>query len=493
MPSSVRVRFGLGGNAAACRLEGFHRPEPGVVWSSGGACAVRLDAPCADEAVLAMRVLPFLLPGARESARLRIAVNGVALADTVIIQETVLALRVPGLPPGVPLEGALTIALETPDGARPADFGAADTRYLGVGLIELAVAPLAATVAAQVAHIAARLGPAVSGEDAALACWAAEEMLPWFLLRGRRDWLTDRLAERNEAGWCTIFTIRGGRAPLAWRKPPEAECLGAIPGRAAAFGAFLAEVAADLPASVSTHVCVCLADSLRAHYPVPILAFEKQADAASVLVPDVEFFQNQGFEAPAHADPFDWPEKLPRAVFAGATTGGPITEAVARAAALPRLRAAAHFVGSALVDFRLTAIVQCTEPAAEAVLRAAPFCRFPPLDWQAQYRHRFVISMDGNGAPWSRHYLGLRGRSALLAYRSPNLLYYHRGLTPGRHFVSIHQDQDVERVVAMEQANPGMFRGVGEAGAAFAATYLTHAMRRRYMAMLLVLHAACFA
>jgi len=43
----------------------------------------------------------------------------------------------------------------------------------------------------------------------------------------------------------------------------------------------------------------------------------------------------------------------------------------------------------------------------------------------------------------------------------------------------------------MELASPGMFHGVAKAGSIFAATYLTLDMRRRYMAMLLILHAMC--
>ncbi len=431
---------------------------------------------------------PFRVPGRGDAARLSITVNSENLAHIGAIQDFVLCLKLPACTRGE----TLLIAFETPDCGRPADFGVADGRTLGMAFFELVIAPRDAAIADLVAVIADQLGPPGSTAEADVARWAASEMLPWALLRPRRAWLTEQFAQLNIAGGCRIFAIAGNRV-AAWPKPPEAEITDTVALRGDEYHAFLADVAQLLPPALATEVCIAMADSLHTHYPIPMMTLQKQANDAALLIPDMEFLQHGYFAGAEFNDAFRYEEKWTRAVFSGATTGGPISEHGVRTLALPRIRAATHFDGSMLVDFRLPAIVQCTDTAAEALLRASPFCQRPRLDWATQYRYRFLISMDGNGAPCSRQYLALRSQSALLMYESPNLLFYFRGLVPDTQYVPIRQDQDVERVIAAELASPGNFRAVAENGRSFANTYLTQEMRRRYMAMLLVLHAASFS
>jgi hypothetical protein len=484
--NATHIRFGRGGNATAHRQCGLHPAEPGFTWSSGQHCSVQATARFNGAGVLVVSARPFLVPGHRDSARVKVALNGVTLTQIVATQDFVICLPFPPVARGE----RLLIEFDTPDCGRPADMGETDGRTLGLALAELVIAPRDDAVACLVSIIADQLGPAECRADAEMARWAASEMLPWALLQPRRAWLAEQLGQRNIAGWCRIYSIAGNRV-TAWAKPPQADISGTIAQRDGDYHAFLDDAARLLKPALGTDICVCLADSLHTHFPVPMMTFQKKAHDAALLIPDTEFFQYGHFAGPEYSDPFLYQDKLIRAVFSGSTTGGPVSETTVRTLGLPRIRAAAYFNGSALVDFRLPGIVQCTNPAAEALLRASPFCQRPRLDWAAQYRHRFLISVDGNGAPWSRPYLALRSRSALLMYESPNLMYYFKGLLPHEHYVPIRQDQDVERVVAMELASPGMFHGVAKAGSIFAATYLTLDMRRRYMAMLLVLHAMC--
>jgi hypothetical protein len=66
-------------------------------------------------------------------------------------------------------------------------------------------------------------------------------------------------------------------------------------------------------------------------------------------VPDIDFFRFHGYEW--LDDQYSYDQKKIKAVFAGPSTGGSITEQVVASRGLPRLRSASHILGSPLVDF----------------------------------------------------------------------------------------------------------------------------------------------
>jgi hypothetical protein len=177
--------------------------------------------------------------------------------------------------------------------------------------------------------------------------------------------------------------------------------------------------------------------------------------------------------------------KVPRAVFAGATTGGSNTVEGIVSAPLPRIGAAAFFDGRLDVDFRLPRIVQYADEAARALLEQQPYCQRPELQWSEQFQSRFLISMDGNGATCARVAVALASNSVLLKYQSEQTLYYFDGLVPHVHYVPIATHQDVLDVLAAERIEPGRFYPVAEAGRVFASQYLTRARATEYMARLL--------
>jgi hypothetical protein len=41
------------------------------------------------------------------------------------------------------------------------------------------------------------------------------------------------------------------------------------------------------------------------------------------------------------------------------------------------------------------------------------------MSWREQLRHRFLLSLDGNGAVCARLAIGLKSNSAVVKYRSP--------------------------------------------------------------------------
>ena len=474
------LRFGAGGNAEPHCLHGFHPPEHGSTWSDGPFCAVTMPAPSDEPCVLVVSAKPFVAPPALEVARIRIVVDDEPLADIPAMQDFVVCLSLPPKRKGA----SVTVVFIAEDACRPTHFGQADGRMLGVALAVLAIVETGSALA----DIMSVLGELEHGPDREIARWAAAELLPWAVLKPSRRELARKFDALNIAGWCQIFRISRNQVVLV-AKPAVAKVSGAIAARAALYRDFFEEIALDLPHSVQAEICMCLADRLFAHFGIPVMAFQRPDDYAAVTIPDVEFLEHGYFENSSYTDSLPYDGKKISAVFSGSTTGGLISLETISMLGLPRLRAARHFQDSKLVDFRLPNIVECADAAAEAELRKSPFCRRPRLSWQEHLRHRFLISLDGNGATCSRVALALKSNSALLKYESTHCLFYSRGLRPHVHYVPIGQDPDVTRVVAMEQSNPGLFRGIAEAGSAFAIDYLSRKMLRKYATMLITLYA----
>jgi hypothetical protein len=140
------------------------------------------------------------------------------------------------------------------------------------------------------------------------------------------------------------------------------------------------------------------------------------------------------------------------------------------------------------VDFRLPGIKQCSSAEAEDILRANEFCQRPDLTWQQQFRHRFIISMDGNGATCSRVAIALRSNSVLMKYQSDKVLFYFGGLQPWLHYIPITSDQTLERIIALESLMTEPFRHIAQNGRAFAEMYLNEDAIHRYTADLLLLY-----
>ena len=158
-----------------------------------------------------------------------------------------------------------------------------------------------------------------------------------------------------------------------------------------------------------------------------------------------------------------------------------ISMEVAVTAAFPRLRTAEFFRDVNTVDFRLSRIVQCGSPEVEAYLRGRGYGEHL-MDWPETYQSKFGISMDGNGAACSRPAILLRSNSALLKYNSNYQIYYTSALKSGSHFIEIHDDHEVIRVVQEETDTPGRYAAVAAEGRAFAARVLTRAAVLSYTA-----------
>ena len=259
--------------------------------------------------------------------------------------------------------------------------------------------------------------------------------------------------------------------------------------RAEAYLRFFGDVARLLPPGFTTTICAGVGDKVLVK-AAPIFSFQNHPDDRFVLMPDIDFLTDNFHEGAGLRDVTPYGAKVPRAVFAGSTTGGRITAEIARRYETPRLRAAQFFQDRIDVDFRLPHVTQCADEEAQAIVESYPFCQRPRLSWQDQFQSRFLISMDGNGATCSRIAVALASNSVLLKYTSDEVLYYFAGLVPYVHYIPISKDEDVLAVVAAERAEPGRYAAIPQAARSFAATYLTRARVVEYTARLVMAYAA---
>ncbi len=219
---------------------------------------------------------------------------------------------------------------------------------------------------------------------------------------------------------------------------------------------------------------------------MPLLCFQKAYGCHNILLPDIDFFVWWWYEAQIDLCSYD--RKAIRAGFVGSSTGGPVDVEAIRSSGLPRLRSAAHFVGNPRVSFRIARSTMYADAPTRAFLEAQPYFT-SRRSWREQRRDRFLLSIDGNGATCSRVAIALKSRCVLVRYRSPYRLFYFDHLVPGHNCLEIEEDRDIEPILDREEASPGYFRPVAEAGTRLFERYLTKSRLLDYTAALLTQYA----
>jgi hypothetical protein len=223
---------------------------------------------------------------------------------------------------------------------------------------------------------------------------------------------------------------------------------------------------------------------------VPLFSFQKKLGSRNILLPDVDFFHWNWYAG--IADPYSYQDKTIAACFVGSSTGGRVTESKLAALALPRLRAAAYFVGNPSVDFRIAQAVQCDTDRTKSLLEQQPFFS-SPMTWREQFAYRFLLSMDGNGAACSRLAVALKSNSVLVKFDSPYVLYYFPAMQAGRDYLAVAAECGVEEVIAEELRMPGRFSAIAEAGKSFFAKFLNPDSVLRYTGAILRNYARIYA
>jgi hypothetical protein len=350
----------------------------------------------------------------------------------------------------------------------------------------------------------------IDDADRLIWSWCVKEIAFW---QGRgidHEYALQKFTEYNETRPETyLFRIREGQVSMA-PKPSTLPTFGIL--RANHYKEFMQSVVSTLCPELDTTIAIDSGDGglqPGAQVPAltddaPVFVFQKLLTSHSLLLPDIDFLLC-GFYEHDHPkwkkDYVPYDAKSSSAIFVGTTTGGrPITKEVVNDLARnvvtdrtqPRLRAALYFKNNPNVEFHLPHIHQIDSPETEELLRAIGFGSNVWIPWEDQYPHRFIISMDGNGATCSRVFLALRSNCVPLKYASPHELYYFSGLAPWTHYIPIESDEDVNDIVRIERKHPGYFKHIAEQGQAFANRYLTRSQAMKYTAWLLRQYVSSF-
>jgi hypothetical protein len=333
--------------------------------------------------------------------------------------------------------------------------------------------------------------------ESALLGLIAAQMKPWRQrppLRGRQA--IGLLQDLNASvASLFVFDLNGGQVNV-WKKPassrqPEAEL-----GDARMFGkrvnhyrTLLTEVGRLHRSSDRSLLAMDLRDIPMACEEWPIFGFQKLKAATNLLLPDVDFFHHGWYLT--DSDPLRYEDKSITACFVGSSTGAPLNAEVVRQHATPRLHFASCFLNDDRVLFRIAHAAHCDSDETRRLLMAQPYFS-KPIGWGEQLGHRFLLSVDGNGAACSRVVKSLRSNGVLVKFQSEYELYYFALLQSGQHYLDVEHPEQVRRILDAESQDPGRYRAAATAGQAFAARYLTapgvvhytQLMLQRYAALL---------
>jgi hypothetical protein len=356
---------------------------------------------------------------------------------------------------------------------------------------------------------ATNCGTDVIGDaDRSMWSWCAKEIAVWLGRGVDYDHALEKFNEFNETRRQThLFRISAGQVSIA-PKPSVLPDFGMA--RAKYYQDFIQSVVSTLCPELDTTIAIDSGDGGFGPHAepqevtdeVPVFVFQKQQNAHGLLLPDIDFLREGFPEEPRfEKDLVTYDEKSCSAIFVGATTGGrTITRQVIADLAnnivtdrtQPRLRAAFYFKDNPDVQFLLPVLHQYDSMETADLLRSMGFGSNVWVPWKAQFAHRFIISIDGNGATCSRVARALKSNSVLLKYTSKSELYYFSALAPWTHYIPVESDEDVSEVLRIEQKCPGFFRHIAKQSQEFADRYLTRPQAMKYMAWLLRLYASSF-
>ena len=304
-----------------------------------------------------------------------------------------------------------------------------------------------------------------------VAEWAEQQLRPW---RGA-PWSAPEVRSDSEV----VVDVCAGGARLRERSTMPAPYF----ARAHLYETFLNGVARR-HALPRRSIVIDVADEAPASRDRPIFTFQREVGSPNLLLPDPDFLVGGFYDDPrsfALPDTTAFIDKKPSAIFVGSTAGGGhLTVEKLRADPPPRIQLARFAKAHLKIIVRLPNLTQCDEAARQALLEEG--YGGPPIHWRDQVGHRYLISIDGNGAACSRIFLSLASNSVPIKLRSGNELFYFPGLEDGVHYLGIGTFDEMPGILAADRHRHA---SVAEAGRLFAEAYLTRPELERYTAMLL--------
>ncbi len=320
--------------------------------------------------------------------------------------------------------------------------------------------------------------------NATLLAWAMEQIGPWLASPTDRNQFWDQMHRLHaEVEELSLLRVANGDVKVI-PKPPGASTA-YPPERVNAYRMWIEGTVRALFPSLETTIALYPIDGAMTDPPIPVFSFQKAAGNRTLLLPDIEMLARH--DESSHDD-IPYSEKKNHAIFVGSTTGGLITPESVSLGRIPRIRSAQFFHDSIDVTFRLPNIVQCDSDETVQLLRSFGFGDGKTTDWNQQFRNKFIISMDGNGASCSRVFMTLSSNSILMKYNSNNILYYFSGMIPWKHYIPIERDENVLYFVDHEKRFPGSFHYIVSNAREFCSKFLSRESAMHYTMNLLRLY-----
>ncbi len=271
----------------------------------------------------------------------------------------------------------------------------------------------------------------------ALRAWCGEELASWSAKCLPCTEMQEDFGKLNQTKPNVfIFDIRGGIVTL--RERPPSLVVGELARqRADRYLGFIQDVVTTYEIDVETTIAFDVGDGGGRVEKAPIFAFQKPAGSEIILFPDIDFLNNNFFTDKSFVDDHEYRAKSTTAIFVGSTSGANNTEQTVINLRSPRLRAAMYFKNQPRVEFLLPSIVQCDNEKTRDLIREMGFGQGGRIPWRHQLTHKFIISMDGNGATCSRVVLALRSNSVLLKYSSKSFALLFSSFDP---VATLHPD-----------------------------------------------------
>ena len=333
--------------------------------------------------------------------------------------------------------------------------------------------------------------------DDTVRTWVGGQLAIW---QGRRVDRSAALAEHEHynatRGSTFLFRLNDGRVSLAPKPdgllPQGTDWTWMMPSRAELYRGFLQEVLDRHAPRGEGVLAMDMHDGAFESQTAPMFAFQKPVGSPAVLLNEIDAIGSQFYSIDDVQDRTPYADKSASAVFVGGSTGMEHSCASVRRLQAERLRAGLFLHGDAAVDYRLPLLSQFVEPGAEAMMRGAGFGK-GATTWKEQFRHKFLLSLDGNGATCSRVAIALKSNGVLVKYNSRHLLHYFTSLEPWGHYIPVARDAEVPLYVEAERRDPGRFASIAERSRAFYNAYLTRDAQLTYAAKLLDAYFASFA
>ncbi|MFZ4115676.1 MAG: glycosyl transferase family 90 [Chthoniobacterales bacterium] len=289
-------------------------------------------------------------------------------------------------------------------------------------------------------------------------------------------------------GWF-IFKIKNSCVSIFDK--PSAKIDTTLFKRAQIYKNFFQSITPILPENLNVIFALQLHDLTENKLDVPAFSFQKPINSNSLLLPDIDFLNCDFYHQEIDLDLTPYISKSDSAIFIGSTTGVTISKEKIQNNLVPRIKSALFFQDKKDVVFNLTNIVQCDSEETVQLLKKLGFGS-GRLNWHEQINHKFLISIDGNGATCSRLIRILMSNSVLLKYQSEHMLYYFPNFIPWLHYIPIEKDEQVLDIIKKEQEHPGYFANIAENGYNFCKKYLTKKSASIYTANLLIEYANLF-